>query len=89
MWGRRGVSSALTSDLVSEPELVRELGRGWGLGGGWGMAASSPNGEPKNAFVLLSVGGDGGGEDTEDAAVYTLRCDERVEELSEGHGERR
>ena len=86
---RRGVSSVLTSDAVPEPELVRELGRGGGLGGGWGVAASSANGEPKNAFVLLSVDGDGGGDETEEAEVYTLRCDERVEELSEGHGDRR
>ena len=53
------------------------------------MAASSANGEPKNAFVLLSVEGDGGGEETEEAVVYTLRWEERVEELSEGHGDRR
>ena len=94
--GNRGVSSVLaserwplTSDVASEPELMRELGRGWGLGGGRGVAESSANGEPKNAFVLLSVEGDGGGEDTEEAVVYALRCDERVDELSEGHGDRR
>ena len=57
------------------------------MGGGSGVAASA-NGEPKKAFVLLPVG-DGGGEETDEAVVYTLRCEERVEELSEGHGDRR
>ena len=36
---------------------------------------------------MLPVG-EGGGEEKEEAAVYTLRCEERVEEDSEGEGER-
>ena len=83
LWGTRGVSSVLPSDLS-----VSELVRRWGFGGGEGAEASSEKGEAKNAWVLLPVG-DGGGEEVEEAAETAeraLRWEERVEEPTEGEG---
>ena len=65
-----GVSSALTSEASDFGEL--DVARFGGLGGGCGIEESSPNGEAKNAWVLLPVG-EGSGDVEDETEVRTLR----------------